>query len=134
MSLLGRVVEKVKALVEGFLGGGCDARRRRLLLALMAVQRLRERGEEVTAETVAREARRIIRENPGEQWCIAEEEFTPALAADLLQELVEMGVLEPEPGLLEELGRRYRFRSYEQPGDVEEEVARLLLPVWRKLA
>ncbi len=113
-STLAELKEKLRRLVERFRRG----ERRGLLLTLVAAARLRERGEAITPSSVAREARRIIRETRGRvDWGVSEEEYTESLAADLLEELVEMGVLEPSPELLEELEKRYRFRSYEEEED-----------------
>ena len=125
------VIERVKELVEEFLEGRSEKRRRLLLLTLVAAHKLRQRGEEITAENIAREARRLIQRS---EWGVEEEEYTEALAADLLEELVDMGVLEPSPEVLEELGRRYRFKSYGEEGDAGEATLQALTPLLLKIA
>ena len=87
--ILERVRRALSELEERFRSG----RRRGLVLTLLAVTRLQERGERVTPDSVAREARRIIREYQ-EDWGVSYDEYTPGLASSLLRELVEMGVLE----------------------------------------
>jgi len=118
--------EKLEALVKRFESG----ERRGLLLALVSALRLRERGEPITPSSVAREGREIIRRTRGRiDWGVEEEEFTEAYVAGLLEELVEMGVLEPEPELLEELGKKYRFKSYVDDEDAVFEALRAVAPV-----
>ncbi len=113
-STLAELKEKLRHLVERFHRG----ERRGLLLTLVAVTKLKERGEAITPSNVAKEAKKIIKETRGRvDWGVTEEEYTESLAADLLEELVDMGVLEPTPELLEELEKRYRFRSYEEEED-----------------
>jgi hypothetical protein len=117
---------RLRGLVERFLQG----RRRGLVLALVSALRLRERNEPITPRSIAREAREILRRTRGRiDWGVGEEEFTEALAADLLHELVEMGVLEPDPSVLKELEKRYRFRSYEEEEDARLEAMRAVAPV-----
>ncbi len=117
---------RLEELVRGFLRG----RRRGLLLALVSALRLRDRGEAITAENVAKEGREIIRRTHGRiDWGVREEEFTETLVSELLEELVEMGVLEPDPEVIEELGKRYRFRSYEEPEDAHLEALKAAAPI-----
>jgi len=99
------VAEALKRLFEAWRSG----RRKGLVLTLVAVQSLRERGEEVTEEAVRREGLRILRETKGKvDWGVTEEEYTPALVSSLLRELVEMGVLEEVEGAAY---RVYRIRD-----------------------
>ncbi|KSW12050.1 hypothetical protein CF15_04530 [Pyrodictium occultum] len=123
--------EALQRLLKDFQEAG---RRGKLLLTLVAALKLREKEKPITPASVAEEARRIIEETRGEiSWGVESAQYTAALAADLLQELVEMGVLEPGPEILRELGRRYRFRSYGE-GDAEAEARRILAPVLMKMA
>ncbi len=126
MTGLSLLREKLEALVRRFHSG----ERRGLLLALVSALRLRERGEPITPSSVAREGREIIRRTRGRiDWGVKEEEFTEAYVTGLLEELVEMGVLEPEPELLEEMEKRYRFRSYEEPEDARLEALKAAAPI-----
>lgn len=125
--LLGELREALAKLVEEF---GSIRERRRLVLTLIAALRLRERGEPVTPGSVAKEVQDIIKRTEGRiDWGINSEEYTAAIAVDLLHELVEMGVLEPDPEILEELDRRYRFRSYEGEEDAAKEALHAVAPL-----
>ncbi len=99
------VAEALKKLLDRWLSG----RRKGLVLTLVAVQSLREKGEEASEEAVRREGLRILRETRGKvDWGVSEEEYTPALVSSLLRELVEMGVLEEVDGAV------YRIRGGRQ--------------------
>ena len=124
--MLENVKKRLEEAVRKFLGG----ERKGLLLALVSAIRLRERNEPITPANVAREGREIIRRTRGRiDWGVEEDEFTESLAADLLEELVDMGVLEPSPEVLEELEKRYRFRSYEEEEDIKIEAVKALAPI-----
>ena len=84
--------EKLDALLERFRGG----KRKGLVLTLLAVVRLSDRGEKITPEKVVEEAHRIMEENPETDWGVSKDEYTVGLASSLLKELVEMGVLDVE--------------------------------------
>ncbi len=115
--LIAELRRRLDELLERFRSG----RRSGLVLTLLAVHRLAKRGEEITPESVANEAGRIIEERPDVDWGVSGEDDAPALAASLLQELVEMGVLEPDPAVEGELRRRFRVASYHD-GDPMAEV------------
>jgi hypothetical protein len=118
--------EKLERIIERFQRG----ERRGLVLALISALRLRERGEPITPASVAREGREIIRRTKGRiDWGVDEEGFTEAYVTSLLEELVELGVLEPEPSILEELDKKYRFRSYESEEDARAEALRAAAPI-----
>ncbi len=124
--MLEHVKKKLEELVKRFI----DGERRGLVLALVSAIRLRERNEPITPSSVAREGREIIRRTRGRiDWGVKEEEFTESLAADLLEELVDMGVLEPSPEVLEELEKKYRFRSYEEEEDIKIEAVKAVAPI-----
>jgi len=123
-------LEELRRRLESLVARFRRGERRGLLLALVSALRLRDRGEPVTPENVAREGRGIIRRTRGRlDWGVEEEEFTASYAADLLEELVEMGVLEPDPSALEELEKRYRFRSYESEEDARIEALKAAAPI-----
>jgi len=109
--------EKLDSVLRRFKEG----RRRGLVLTLLAVARLAERGEEITAESVRDEARRIMDERPDVDWGVSREEYTVGMASSLLRELVEMGVLE-EAGPGE--APKYRVASYSDGDPVREIYAR----------
>ncbi|MEB3851294.1 MAG: hypothetical protein LRS49_01755, partial [Desulfurococcales archaeon] len=58
--LIGDLRRRLDSILERFRSG----ERRGLVLTLLAVARLARRGEEITAESVAREASRIMDERP----------------------------------------------------------------------
>lgn len=101
--LIGDLRRRLDSILERFRSG----ERRGLVLTLLAVARLARRGEEITAESVAREASRIMDERPDVDWGVPRGGYTPALASSLLGELVEMGVLEPQGG-----AGRFRVAGY----------------------
>lgn len=108
--------------------------KRKLALTLVAALRLREKGQPVTPRTVTEEAHSIIKQTEGRiDWGINREEYTVALATDLLHELVEMGVLEPHPETLETLDKKYRFRSYEEEEDAAKEALKVVAPLLQKV-
>ncbi len=111
---------RLDSLLERFKSG----RRRGLVLTLLAAARLAERGEEISAETVRREALRLMEERPDVDWGVGRGEYTTGLAASLLRELVEMGVLEPQGPWESELERRYRLASYSDGDPLREVYAR----------
>ncbi len=124
--MLEHVKKKLEELVKRFING----ERRGLVLALVSAIRLRERNEPITPSSVAREGREIIRRTRGRiDWGVEEEEFTESMAADLLEELVDMGVLEPSPEVLEELEKKYRFRSYKEEEDIKIEAVKAIAPI-----
>ncbi len=118
MAGLAEVVERLRTAVERFLRGD----RRGLMLTVLAASRLRERGEDITAEAVAREGRRIIRET-GERmdWGVGEDDYTAEKARELLEELADMGVLEKIDG-------SYRFARH-GPDDVYPHAMDTMAPI-----
>ncbi|BEP16820.1 hypothetical protein PYJP_01720 [Pyrofollis japonicus] len=103
-------LRKIKEILEGFIAKYPRLReRKKLQLTYVAVKRLRERGEEVTLENVVEEARKIIKESDNEvSWGISADEYTEEIAAPLLHELAEIGAIELEPELLQEIAKRLR--------------------------
>ena len=125
--LLRELRKALAKLVEEF---GSISEKRRLALTLIAALRLRQRGEPVTPRSVAKEAQDIIKRTKGRiDWGIDSKDYTAAIAVDLLHELIEMGVLEPDPEILGELDRRYRFRSYEEEEDAAKEALHAVAPL-----
>ena len=115
---LERVIARLRAAVERFLGG----ERRGLMLTVLAASRLRERGEEITAKAVAEEGRRIIEETRGRMdWGVSESEYTAEKARELLDELVDMGVLEKVDG-------GYRFARHDST-DIYPQVMDTMAPI-----
>ena len=115
---LERVIARLRAAVERFLGG----ERRGLMLTVLAASRLRERGEEITAKAVAEEGRRIIEETRGRMdWGVTESEYTAEKARELLDELVDMGVLERVDG-------GYRFARHDST-DIYPQVMDTMAPI-----
>jgi hypothetical protein len=111
---------KLDQLLERFKAG----RRRGLVLTMLAAARLAEKGEEISAETVRREALKIMEEHPGVDWGVSREEYTPGLVASLLKELADMGVLEPVGPWHGEFQRRFRIASYSDGDPLREIYAR----------
>ncbi|MCE4625412.1 MAG: hypothetical protein F7C35_06065 [Desulfurococcales archaeon] len=93
-----QLAEKFKKYIERLERLFIDGKRSGRVLTLLAVVRLREKGKEITAENVAEEAKRIIRERPDIEWGVTEEQYTVDLAAELLRELARNGVLEEVEG------------------------------------
>lgn len=123
MSALEKIKEHIRRLLS--LKPGLRERKR-LQLTYVAVKRLRERGEQVTVSKVVEEARRVMEESRGEiEWGFGPEEYTEEVAAPLLQELLDMGVVDPDPVLLEELDKRLRRGGGE--GDEEGPVKDVML-------
>ena len=110
MGVAERVREFLRRLEERFRGG----RRRGVVLTLLALARLEERGERATPERVAEEGRRIMREYPGD-WGVEYEEYTPGFVSEVLRELEDMGVVErlPDGGY-----RLAREEGYDPVADV----------------
>ncbi len=106
---LRRVKELIASLLKRYPG---LRERRRLQLTYTAVKSLEERGEKITLENVVKEARRIIEETGKDiDWGIKPDEYTEEIAAPLLHELAEMGVIELSPELLSEIAKRLRKRA-----------------------
>ena len=92
--LLERVRRFLDELKERFERG----ERRGVVVTLLAVARLLERGERVTPERVAEEVHAIMDEAPGVDWGVSREEYTVGMASSILRELAAMGVLEEVDG------------------------------------
>ena len=120
------LLRELKRLVERLVGEAEEKRREKcpLVLTLIAALRLRLKGKPLTPGNIAREAREVI-ERSGMDWGVKSEEYTEAMATSLLNELVEMGVLEPDPDTITRLGKAYRFRGAEDAS--RDEVAKAVL-------
>jgi len=93
------VLEKVRRFLDELKEKFDRGERRGLVVTLLAVARLLEREEEITAEKVRDEVHKIMKEYPDTDWGVTIEEYTPELAARILRELAAMGILEEiEPG------------------------------------
>ena len=124
---LRRVKELIASLLKRYPG---LRERKRLQLTYTAVKSLEERGEEVTLASVVEEARRIIEETKGDiDWGIKPDEYTEEVAAPLLHELAEMGVIELSPELLKEIAKRLRKQSDAGETPPVTEVAMFTRPV-----
>ncbi len=91
MDLIDKLREKLDILKKKFEKG----ERRGIVLGLLAVARLKKRGEPITREALCREAKKIMEEHPDIEWGV--EECTPGYISTLLRELEEMGVIEETP-------------------------------------
>jgi len=112
VSLIEKLREKLDRLKERFEKGD----RRGIVLGLLAVARLKKRGEPITRETLCGEARKIMEEHPEVDWGI--DECTPGYVSTLIRELEEMGVLEETPA------GTYIVRRYSNGDPVSEIYAR----------
>ncbi len=103
-------VEAVKRIFERWKAG----RRKGLVLTMVAIQSLRERGKDATEKAIREEGARILRETEGRvDWGVSEPEYTPSLVSGLLRELEELGVV--EAGDVASGARAYRIsRSAEE--------------------
>ncbi len=119
-----RLLEEVKRWLDEVLERFRDGKRRGLVVTLLAVARLRERGEEITPESVAREARKIMEERPDVDWGVDAGAYDAELAGRILEELVEAGVVEAVDPLEPHPARRYRVKSYPDGDPVAEIYAR----------
>ncbi len=106
-------LRRVKELVASLLKRYPRLRRRkRLQLTYVAVRILEEQGGKLTLPSIVEEARRIIREtSEAIDWGITANEYTEEVAAPLVHELAEMGVIEPSPELLREIARRMKKQA-----------------------
>ena len=120
------LLRELKKLVERLVGEAEERRREKcpLILTLIAALRLRLKGKPLTPSNIAKEARELI-EKSSVDWGVKSEEYTETTATSLLNELVEMGVLEPDPETLTRLGKAYRFRRTEDANS--DEVAKAVL-------
>ncbi|MCE4600219.1 MAG: hypothetical protein F7C38_01450 [Desulfurococcales archaeon] len=103
--------EKLDKLLEKFKKGD----RKGLVLAMLAAIRLSDKGEKISPENVASEAKALMDEHPDIDWGVSREDLTPGLASTLLQELADMGLLEATDTLT------YRLKPYKS-GDPRAEV------------
>jgi len=93
------VLEKIRRFLDDLKERFDRGERRGLVVTLLAVARLMEREEEITPETVRDEVHKIMDEYSETDWGVTKDEYTLELAARILRELAEMGVLvEVEPG------------------------------------
>ncbi len=86
------IKKKLDKLLEKFK----KKERKGLVLTLLSVVRLSDKGEKVTPENVVSEAKRIIDESPHIDWGVSKDEYNVGIASSLLKELVEMGILDEE--------------------------------------
>ena len=113
VSLADRVREYLSRLERLFR----DGKRSGKVLTLLAIAKLSRRGEPITPEKVAEEARSIMAEHPETDWGVRPEDVTVEFVSDILRELARIG-------LLEEIEGRYRVRRTDLIDPTSEIMAR----------
>ena len=93
------VLEKLRRFLDELKEKFEAGERRGLVVTLLAIARLTERGEEITPEKVRDEVHSIMGETPGTDWGVTKEDYTLDKATSLLEELAAAGFIEEiEPG------------------------------------
>ena len=93
------VLEKLRRFLDELKEKFESGERRGLVVTLLAIARLTERGEEITPEKVRDEVHSIMGETPGTDWGVTKEDYTLDKATSLLEELAAAGFIEEiEPG------------------------------------
>ncbi len=118
------VFEKVARWLDELLEKFKRGNRRGMVVTLLAIARLKEKGLPLTLANIVEEVKRIIREKPEVDWGVREEEYTEEYAGKLLAELEEVGILEPADPLEPPPQRKWRIRQYEEADPVAEIYAR----------
>ena len=95
---MGAVVERVRRYLDRLESLFWRGQRSGRVLALLAIVRLSRRGERITPESVAEEARRIAREHPETEWGVTLEAINAGLMSEILEELAREGVIEEVEG------------------------------------
>ncbi len=87
------VAEKFRKALERLESRFKKGDRSGKVLTLLALAKLRERGEKATPEKIVEEARKIMEETPRIKWGVEKDEYNVGLASSILKELLEAGLI-----------------------------------------